>query len=130
MSWLKEWLPITKRNRVALGFAGASLLTFLAWNFLPLEYGEILGSPACTFVWPVIFSSLIDYKAYPNMDMEDLVAMAAYFVMLGYGVLSLLMVPLWEILHASKFTSIPLAIIGMLGGLVFILGILFFGWLS
>lgn len=64
------------------------------------------------------------------MDMEDLVAMAAYFVMLGYGVVSLLMVPLWETLHASKFTSIPLAIIGMLGGLVFILGILFFGWLS
>lgn len=115
---------------MALGFAGAALMTFVAWNFLPLGYDELYEGPAYTFVWPVIFSSLIDYKAYPKMDLEELAAMAVYLVMLGYGVLSLLLVPLWKILHASKFISIPLAIIGMLGGLVLMFGILFFDWLE
>ncbi len=55
---IKDWLPITNRNRVALGFAFAALVMFLTWNFLfynNRDEGWVAGMAAMK-IWPQVFS--------------------------------------------------------------------------
>ena len=102
-------------------------MVFVVWNFLPCG-NELYEAPAYSFVWPVIFSSLIDYRMYSDMGFDELARMAFFLVTLCYGVLSFFLVPMWAVFHASNFIRIPLAVIGMSGGLILVFGMAFLDW--
>lgn len=114
----KEWLPVTGRNRVALGLAALALVMFIAWNCLP--YYESAGEPsvgiAASVAWPEFFSPDYYIDVFRSPDIEGFLAiMASSGVILG-GLVVLLAVPLWQILHASGYVRLPLALLNLLGG--------------
>jgi hypothetical protein len=115
-----NWLPITKRNRVALCLAGLSLVMFVAWNCLP--YYEMNDEPSvgivATVAWPEFFSPDNYIDVFRSPDIEGLLASTASFGIILGGLVVLLAVPLWQILHASSYIRLPLAVMNLLAGAV------------
>jgi hypothetical protein len=115
---IKNWLPITKRNRVALGFAFAALVLFLTWNLLSYNSrgeGWVAGMAAMK-IWPQVFSPssyvvVVGFLGY--YDGFKIVAMMVSLILSGLTVLVIL--PFWKILHASTYVRLCLAIMN-LGG--------------
>jgi len=116
----EEWLPITRRNRLALGLAVLSVASFVAWNCLP--YYEVEGEPsvglAATVAWPEFFSPDLYLDVFRSPDIEGFLEITASFGVILGGLVVLLAVPLWQILHASNFIRLPLAVLNLLGGAV------------
>ncbi len=114
---IKNWLPITKRNRVALGFAVLALVMFVTWNLLPYYQPgpESFKGVYMTRIW-VIF---VDLDFYP-MIFTSPVFFAAYMVLLLNGLVALAIVPFWKILHFSNYLRIPLAVVNFAGGSIFL----------
>ena len=113
----REWLPITGRNRVALCLAGLSLVMFVGWNFWPVSYdGEALGNGA-TITWPEVFS----YQTYTyrraEVDFEWLTVRCIFISLPLNALLSVLLIPLWKVLHASPMIRVPLAMLCLAGGI-------------
>jgi|AntRauTorckE6833_2_1112554.scaffolds.fasta_scaffold63653_1 hypothetical protein len=116
----REWLPIRRRNKLALGLAAFSFVTFVGWNCLP--YYEAEGEPslgiAASVAWPEFFSPDNYLNEFQSPSIDGLLAITASFGLILGGLVVLLAVPLWQILHASKFITIPLAVLNLLGGVV------------
>ncbi len=123
---MKDWLPITVRNRVALGFASAALVMFVTWNLFPYyEFGaKSFDQRIVTIIWP----EMVDPDSYLNVirspDIDGFLSVAASMATLMNGLLVLTIVPFWKMIHASKFLTLPLAVANFAGGLV-VLWILF-----
>jgi len=117
----REWLPITKRNRVALAFAFAAMVIFVVWNCLP-NYESPGFEPdgiVATSLWPeAVFSPDIYLIVFKDPNMEGFLVIAAFMVLILNALVTLATVPFWKLLHASPYIRLPLAIINLLGGCV------------
>lgn len=117
---IKDWLPITVRNRVALGFAFAALVMFLVWNFLP-NYPNGETEPD-GIVAMDLWSSVFDLDNYIHVikspDIDGFMVIAACFSLTQSGLLVLAILPLWKILHSSLYVRLPLAVVNLAGGLL------------
>jgi hypothetical protein len=115
------WLPITMRNRVALGFAAAALPLFVLWNCLPhykYEYGFVTereGSIAMA-LWPDIFSPDLYLMVRKDPDFQTFLLLAAFMALIQSALVTLAAMPFWKHLHASPYIRLPLAIVNLLGG--------------
>ncbi len=116
----KEWLPITKRNRIALFLALASLVMFVTWNCLPYyeEADEPPEGTIAAMAWPQILSPENYLNVFSSPDVDGFLMITAYTGIILGGLLVLLTVPLWQILHASNFVRLPLAVLNLIGGAV------------
>ena len=117
---LREWLPITRRNRVALGLATVALVMFAVWNCLP--WYEFANEPAkeiaAMAVWPYAFSPDDYIRTLKSPDIEGFLTIPTYLALILCGLINLTAVPCWKILHASSFIRIPLAFVNLIGGAV------------
>lgn len=117
---IREWLPITIRNRMALGFAFAALVMFVVWNLMP--YYPMVDEPSeglvLTGFWPRFFDIdlyLIGFRS-PNVRFfMDITAITALFL---NALFVLTVIPFWKILHASRYLTIPVAVVNFIGGTV------------
>lgn len=114
---LREWLPITRRNRVALCLAALSLVMFLGWNFWPVSYdGEPSGNGASN-TWPEVVS----YRTYVyrrvGVDLEWFTVRCIFISLPLNALVSVLLIPLWKVLHASPMIRVPLAMLSLAGGI-------------
>jgi hypothetical protein len=116
----KEWLPITTRNRVALGFAGLALVMFVLWNCLPnYEYPGDLepnGIVAMTLWHEEVLSPDYYIMVLKAPDVEGFLVIAAFTALIQSAVVSLAAVPFWKALHASPYVRLPLATVNLFGG--------------
>ncbi len=117
---MKDWLPITKRNRVALGFAVAALVMFVTWNFLPdYNYGE--SSPhgiVATELWPNVCSPDTLTNVIKSPDIDGFLELAATLALIQNGLVLLVILPFWKMLHASIYIRLPLVLVNLAGGAV------------
>jgi hypothetical protein len=115
-----HWLPITKRNRVALCLAALSLVMFVVWNCLPYYHAE--GEPSsgivATVAWPEFFTPDNYLDVFRSPDIDGFLSVTASFGVILGGLVVLMAVPFWQILHASGFVRVPLAVLNLLGGAV------------
>jgi hypothetical protein len=118
----RDWLPITTRNRVALGLAAAALPLFVLWNCLPhykYEYGVATapdGIVAMT-LWPeIVFSPDSYLMVFKEPNMEGFLVVASFMAMIESALVTLAAMPFWKRLHASPYIRLPLAIVNLLGG--------------
>lgn len=118
---IREWLPITRRNRIALGFAFAALVMFLVWNCTPFyPYGR--NEPdglAATKLWPQVLNVRIYIRVMRSPDIMGFVGVAAMMAMILNALVVLAVVPFWKIFHASAYLTAPIAVVNFLGGFVF-----------
>lgn len=117
---IREWLPMTKRNRVALGFAFAALVIFVVWNLMPFySYGESTPSGvAATEMWPLVFSTSVFTTVIKSPDIDDFLEIAAILALIQSGLVVLMILPFWKMFHASAVIRIPLAVVNLAGGAV------------
>ena len=114
----REWLPITARNRVALGLAFAGLLIFVIWNFLPyFEYGETEpnGIVAMTIWHEGVLNPHHYMMVLKSPDVEGFLSLAANMALVQCGLVSLALAPFWKHLHGSAYIRLPLAIVNLVG---------------
>jgi hypothetical protein len=120
----REWLPITRRNRVALGFSLFSLVVFVTWNCVPVSDFRGVNRIFGVELWP----GIVSYKFYVNVfkspDLDGLMAAAACFSIFPTAAMSLLSLPLWKFFHVSPVLRIPIATACLAGALVVFYGIL------
>jgi hypothetical protein len=117
----KEWLPITVRNRVALGLAALALVIFVCWNSLPYyEYGETEPDGiVATSVWmDEILSPDFYVDTFKDPDVDGLLGVAACMALILNALVTLALIPLWKMLHSSAYIRVPLAVVNLLGGAV------------
>lgn len=117
-SIISKWLPITKRNRVALGFAALALVMFVTWNLLPAyNYGE--STPAGRVfqsVWP-IFVDLEFYRfVMSSLDKQVLRIVFIMLAVLFQGLLVFTILPFWKVIHASRCLTVSVAVANIAGG--------------
>ncbi len=117
-----EWLPITIRNRVALGLAFAGLLVFVIWNFLPYyEYGETEPHGiVATSLWPEIVRPDLYIWVLRDRDLRGFLSIAACMALIQNALVTLASVPFWKLLHASSYIRLPLACVNFFGGTVWL----------
>ena len=117
---IKDWLPITARNRVALGFAFAALVMFASWNFLPMDdlYNSSSYVAAAVHFWPLAILPDTYFAVFRSPRVDGFLAMAAYLSLILSGLIVLTILPLWKMFHASVFVRIPLAVFNLAGGSV------------
>jgi len=117
---IRNWLPITARNRVALGFAVAALVMFVTWNCFPsYEYGSrIYKGLVITEIWIDIVDPDFYLHVFRAPDMDGFLAVAACMTLLLNGIVVLAIVPFWKVLHSSNYLRIPLAVANFAGGSV------------
>ena len=114
-----HWLPITKRNRVALCLAALSLVMFVTWNLLPNFAGEEGGPTGTTasIFWSLVFSPDMYLSAVRSPGIGEFMAIAANLATLLGGLVILLTIPFWEIFHASSYLRLPIAWVNLAGGI-------------
>lgn len=124
----KEWLPITKRNRVALGLAALALLIFIVWNCMPTYDSVGCTAPdgiVATSLWPEeVLSQDIYVDTFKDPSLDGFLSVAACMALILNALVTLALIPLWKMLHASAYIRVPLCVINLLGGAV-IVGIVF-----
>jgi hypothetical protein len=115
----REWLPQTRRNRIALTVASLSLVSFVVWNFLP--YHSSKNSPREGVVASGIWAEMFDYENYllalRNPDVDDIFSLIASFMVILTGLLVVLTLPLWRFFESSALMRLPPAIMTLLGGI-------------
>lgn len=116
----KEWLPITARNRFALGLAVLSLVMFVTWNCLPNYFygGNEPAGMMASFVWPQVLSPYHYMRVLKSPDTNGFVEIAAYVTLVQSGLVTLAAIPFWKLLHASAFVRLPLAFVNLTGGAI------------
>ena len=125
----RSFIPTTKRNRWAWGFAWASLAVFLLWNLMPdYEYtyitkegqGEwIAEGLVMTNIWPEIVKGLyVSMRSTP--DFEDMLGMMATLALIFTGMLQFVLAPLWRVISSSRLLRFIPAGICLLGCVVVI----------
>jgi hypothetical protein len=126
---IRDWLPITKRNRVALGFAVAALVMFVTWNFLPY-YDYNYGSSHITYIrdgwmfmhlWSKYFDPDFYFGMIHSTEFSGFVKLGLVISHLINSLLVFITIPFWKIIHASKYLSIPLALSNFVFGCVLLI---------
>ena len=107
---------------MALCLAALSLVIFVVWNCLP--YYELEDEPSvgivATIAWPTVFSPDSYLDVFRSPDIDGFLEITAYFAMMLSGLVILLAVPFWEMLHVSSYLRLPLAILNLIGGSVIV----------
>lgn len=118
----REWLPITTRNRVALGLAALSLVIFVVWNCLPYyEYGETESDGiVASHIWLFALSPDHYMRVFKSPDIDGFFVIAAQMVFVQCGLVTLTALPFWKLLHASASVRVPLAFVNLIGGAVMV----------
>ncbi len=116
----RDWLPITGRNRVALGFAALALVMFVVWNGLPhYEYGETKPDGiVASFIWLEILSPDHYIRVFKSPDIDGFLDVAASMALIQSGLVTFAALPFWKLLHASAFVRLPLAFVNLIGGAI------------
>jgi hypothetical protein len=113
----REWLPQTRRNRLALGFAALALILFVSWNLHP--YRSYSGAPiegtVAQNLWPEILDPSSYYYALRNPNLEDAMGCVASLAIILSALLSLSLIPLWRFFHSSRLLNLPPAILCLIG---------------
>jgi hypothetical protein len=119
---IKDWMPITKRNRVALGFAGLALVIFVTWNFLPINnvFGGGEVNIAAVVLWPKVFSPNYFISLVRMRHSYDILIMILFLSLIQNGAIALMVLPLWRIFCASLALRIILGINNLAIGLFFL----------
>jgi hypothetical protein len=107
----KSWIPRTKRNRWAWGFAWVSLALFLTWNFVPnyeLEYEEksdqgtwVKDGLIFMRIWPSVIDGLSS-SWQSAADFDEAVSIMASLALIFMGLAQFLLAPLWSVISASR----------------------------
>ncbi|MGJ8642665.1 MAG: hypothetical protein ACSHX9_04590 [Luteolibacter sp.] len=123
---LKEWLPVTPRNRVALVFAGFSLVVFVIWNCVPVSdpWGVSPERMFCKSFWPLVFSVDPYLYSFKNPEFESFMALAAIISIAISSVTTILIIPFWRFCHAASGITLTVAISSLLGGLILLIFLL------
>lgn len=125
---IKDWLPMTKRNRVALGFAFAALVMFVTWNLLPF-YDYDYDSPDISYIrdgvmFMQIWSKYYDPDYYTDMirsgEISGLMKLSMVISYLINSLLVIFLIPFWKFVHLTKYVTIPLGISGFAGGCIWV----------
>lgn len=127
---MSGWLPITTRNRVALGFAFLGLLCAVTWNFLPwyiwsyssagLEW--IPNGRAGAMVWPYVFSpDTYRLSGSTGFNLNASLAVVASVSLVMHTMSALLACFLWEVIHQTGPLKGWLGIANGVGGSALIL---------
>jgi hypothetical protein len=123
-----SFIPQTTRNRWAWGFAWASLLLMLVWNFMPYyeyEYpsnGWKQDGIVITQIWPSIAQSLYQSLTHP-LDADEVLSIIASMAVILMAMIQFLLAPLWRVFSASRLLRlIPagMCVLGMLAIVYFI----------
>lgn len=121
-----DWLPITARNRVALALAGLALVVFVTWNLLPMY--ESAHEPPVGIIMQTVWPSVTSPSNYLNVlrspDIDGFINIAASVALLQSGLVTLLAIPCWKLLHGSAYVRLPLAVANLLGGSVVVWGVI------
>lgn len=131
---IRNWLPMTKRNRVALGFAFAALVMFVTWNFFPYYQvseksyaNSYMDSPIyerdgfiSMQIWPILVNPDYYLYAIKSPSIQGFLGMGAWVSILLNALVVVTLVPFWKIIHASKYLMFPLGAANFLGGSVVI----------
>ncbi len=115
----REWLPITRRNRVALGLAFLALVMFVTWNCLPYYRSSNAVEPwgiTAMSIWPEVISPQHIVRLVKSPDSDAFLGIAICMSLIVNAFITLAAVPFWKLLHASSYIRLPLAIISLLGG--------------
>ena len=115
--YLREWLPKTDRNRVALAFALFSLVIFAIWNGIPVKdyrSGSIRGFGMV--FWPEVLSYEIYVVIFKTREVANFMALAAIIASFISSMMTLLTIPFWKFFHASRILRIPIATASLIGG--------------
>jgi len=116
---MKEWLPIQRRNQVALGLTTLSLVTFVWWNLLP-GYEDMWGRDH-KFMMMMIWPELVDYRMYLEMfrnpSGETCVALVLIFTLFQNAFAVFLVIPFWRFVHSVDHLRITLGVVNLLGGM-------------
>lgn len=114
----RDWLPVTKRNRVALGLAFAALVMFVVWNCLP-TYHYRDSKPhgiVATSLWPQTVRPNMYIMAFKDPNIRGFLSIAACMALIQNALVTLAVLPFWRLLHASSYIRLPLAIVNLFGG--------------
>ena len=109
---------MTRRNRLALGFAFAALVIFVVWNLMPFYFYEE-STPrgiAATEIWPQVFSPSVFIRVIKSPDIDGFLEIAATLALIQSGLVVLLILPFWKMFHASGSIRVPLAMVNLAGG--------------
>lgn len=126
----RAWLPITKRNRVALAFALFGLLCAVGWNFMPwyiwsyssagLEW--IPDGRAGAVIWPEVFSpNTYRMSGSTGFSLHASLAAVASVSLVLHTLSVLLAFFLWEVIHQTGHLRVWLGIANGVGGSALIL---------
>jgi hypothetical protein len=115
---IKNWLPLTKRNRVALGFAFAAMVMFVVWNLLPLRDSMIGYPTASFFLWPKVFSPNSYIHLVKSTSTGIFLGLASNLSLLLNGLIVLAIIPFWRVFHVSGYIRVPLAVVNLTGSLI------------
>lgn len=117
---LKNWLPITKWNRVAVGFIFMGLVMLVTWNFIPVYevYDSHPQGLALEVIWGEVFSLDFYLDAFKSPSIDDFISICACMALIQNAVVLLVGLPFWKIFHASNYLKVPLALVNLVGGLI------------
>ena len=118
----KEWLPITRRNRLALGLAAIALVMLVTWNCMPWYEKPSFKEPvwvrtgiAGLKIWPEVFS-LENYSVITGkvtlFGFLYLICCASLILNAISVILSFLF---WKVISGASFVRIPLAVANAIG---------------
>jgi hypothetical protein len=126
----REWLPVTTRNRVALGLAALALVIFVVWNSLPfyVSSDQLPVGIVATVIWPEVFSPDNYIRAFRSKDFGDFFDFTvSSLAVIQCAFASLLAMPFWKTLHASPYIWMPLAFVNLIGAAIHLWFALFYG---
>ena len=122
----RNWLPITRINRVALVFALIGLLCAVGWNFLPwysLAYssGVANWTPygwAGATIWPEVFSPY-SYRIarFGELGIYGFLIPISCLSIAIHALSAFLTFCVWQTIHATGALRLSLAMANALGGL-------------
>ena len=122
ISAIKDWLPITVRNRMALVFAVLALVLFVVWNLLPISidgpfYRPFEGNGA-SFIWRVVFDPEVYVYVFKARELDGFVMIYVFIALILHSLLTLMIVPLWRVLSAVTYLRVSFAIMTLVTGFV------------
>ena len=118
---MNGWLPITTRNRVALGLAALSLVVFVIWNCLPHYAYPAATEPdgiVASFIWLGVLRPDHYIRVFKSPDIDGFLGIAANMALVQCALVTLAGLPFWKLLHASAFVRLPLAFVNLIGGAI------------
>ncbi len=123
----QEWLPITIRNRIALGFAAFSFGTLVVWNCVPMKItASYFGSERGIFameIWPGIFDLRFFADLLKSGQSLDFYWLAIALALVISSLMALVTIPMWRFVHAAPLVKIPIALIALAGGTLVLIGL-------